>query len=160
MHELPTNTGFAWSFSSLSRSPVVRLQVEPGKSVFTVSSLKSRKSAGMRTTHSSPTFSQDPEPPSTHWNPGSTLQSLEQPSPSRRFPSSQSSPRTMPSPQVEVHGCPLTQVGSASQRSLQPSKGTLLPSSQLSAPSILPSPQTVFVHLLGEPSHLCPRSMR
>src|SRR5690606_9042856 len=80
--------------------------------------------------------------------------------PSRRFPSSQSSPRTMPSPQVEVHGCPLTQVGSASQRSLQPSKGTLLPSSQLSAPSILPSPHTYFVHLLGEPSHLCPRSMR
>jgi len=35
-----------------------------------------------------------------------------------------------------------------------------LPSSQLSAPSFLPSPHVVIEHLLGLPSHLKPCSMR
>jgi len=44
--------------------------------------------------------------------------------------------------------------GSIWQSSEQPSKGTVFPSSQLSAPSFLPSPQVVFVHFVPAWSHL------
>ena len=86
--------------------------------------------------------------------PGSTLQSLEQPSPLAALPSSHSSSSTMPSPHFEVHPEVPEQFGSIWQSSEQPSKGMVLPSSQPSAPSTLPSPQVVGVHLLGLPVHL------
>src|SRR6188768_1351923 len=66
----------------------------------------------------------------------------------------------MPSPQLEVHGLPVSQTGSARQSVEQPSSATVLPSSQLSAPSCFLSPQVVAEHLLGLPSHLKPCSMR
>src|SRR5512133_787069 len=63
----------------------------------------------------------------------------------------------MPSPQAEVHG-PSPHLGSFWQSEKQPSNGIVLPSSQLSAPSILPSPHVVGVQVLGVPSHLYPIS--
>jgi hypothetical protein len=50
------------------------------------------------------------------------------------------------------------QSGSIWQSSEQPSKGMVLPSSQLSAPSTMPSPQMVGVQTLGLPLHLWPIS--
>src|SRR5262245_42304240 len=89
------------------------------------------------------------------------MQVLEQPSPSRKLPSSHCSlPNTMPSPQLDAHAIPVGQVGSARQSGEQPSNPTVLPSSQLSAPSLILSPQVVGVHVLGAPSHLKPCSMR
>src|SRR5450432_1412904 len=94
---------------------------------------------------------------SAHMKPGSILHLSEQPSPLRVLPSSHSSPMTRPSPQSDTHA-PALQLGSVWQTALQPSYGSALPSSQLSAPSFLPSPQTVGVHTLGVPSHLKPSS--
>jgi len=93
-----------------------------------------------------------------HLKPSSTLQSAEQPSPSVVLPSSQSSPRTMPSPQAEVQALVPSQAGSLRQSDEQPSKGMALPSSHASAPSTLPSPQVVGVQVLGLPVHLNPIS--
>src|SRR6202035_5333920 len=83
-------------------------------------------------------------------NPGSIWHVDEQPSPLRRLPSSHCSPAPskMPSPQVDVQGAPGGRVGSAWQVSEQPSKGSVFPSSQLSAPCVFPSPQVVGVHTL------------
>src|SRR5690606_15446733 len=120
-----------------STRPSSRLQFGPVKSVFTVSSRKSRKSAGTLSTQAPLICSQLPSPSATQLNPSSTVHSLLQPSPLRRLPSSHSSSSTMPSPQDEVHGCPLSHWGSAWQRSVQPSNGVSLPSSQLSAPSAM-----------------------
>ena len=92
-----------------------------------------------------------------HSKPPSFLQVEEQPSPSLVLPSSHSSLISRPSPHSEVQPSPL-QVGSVWQVDEQPSNGTALPSSQLSAPSFLPSPQTVATHWLGCPSHLKPVS--
>src|SRR3954467_11051125 len=92
-----------------------------------------------------------------HSKPASFLQDAEQPSPSLVLPSSHSSPIKSPSPHSEVQPSPV-QVGSVWQVDEQPSKGTALPSSQLSAPSFLASPQTVGVQTLGWPSHLKPTS--
>jgi hypothetical protein len=50
------------------------------------------------------------------------------------------------------------QFGSAWQLAEHPSNGVVLPSSQLSAPSLMPSPQVVCEHTLGEPEHLYPIS--
>src|SRR4051794_22035165 len=92
-----------------------------------------------------------------HSKPGSFVQLDEQPSPSLVLPSSHSSLMSRPSPHSEVQPS-AAQVGSVWQVDEQPSKGTALPSSQLSAPSFLPSPQTVAVQALGCPSHLKPTS--
>src|SRR5450432_3156541 len=64
----------------------------------------------------------------------------------------------MPSPQEDVQPVAV-QVGSSWQVPEQPSNGTALPSSQLSAPSLTLSPQTVGTHLHGEPLHLKPCSI-
>src|SRR5690606_5435394 len=55
--------------------------------------------------------------------------------------------------------CP-SQFGSRRHSAEQPSNGRVLPSSQASAPSTTPSPQTVAAHTLGAPSHLLPSSTR
>src|SRR6187401_1271482 len=93
--------------------------------------------------------------------PGSIWQVLEQPSPSRRLPSSHSSlaPRMMPSPHLEAQPVVPVHSGSSWQLAEQPSNGSLLPSSQLSAPSFTLSPQRVATHALGEPVHLNPCSI-
>ena len=65
----------------------------------------------------------------------------------------------MPSPQDDVQPLVPGQLGSSWQVAEQPSKGTVLPSSQLSAPSLTLSPQTVGTHLLGVPLHLKPCSI-
>src|SRR3954451_4830923 len=78
------------------------------------------------------------------------VQSAAHPSPSRLLPSSHASPTTMPSPHFEAHEAP-EQSGSPRQSSEQPSKGRALPSSQLSVPSIAPSPHFVAVQALGFP---------
>src|SRR5512140_1400687 len=93
-----------------------------------------------------------------HVQPGSVLQSFEQPSPLPALPSSHSSLSTMPSPHWEVQPWPLVHDGSFWQSIEQPSKGRLLPSSQPSAPSTFLSPHTVDVHLLGAPEHFQPSS--
>src|SRR5690606_23000715 len=72
---------------------------------------------------------------------------------------SHSSLITSPSPQSEVHDAP-AQLGSFSHAGEQPSNGIVLPSSHASAPSTMPSPQTVSLHTLGSPSHFLPRSTR
>src|SRR5512147_1280395 len=93
--------------------------------------------------------------PSGGWaqvQPGSIAQMLEHPSPFAAFPSSHASPSTMPSPHFDVQEAPV-QSGSLWQSCEQPSNGMVLPSSQPSAPSFLPSPQVVVEHLLGLPSH-------
>ena len=66
--------------------------------------------------------------------------------------------RTMPSPQLETQAPLPVQLGSVWQSAEQPSKGTVLPSSQLSAPSIISSPHLVGVQALGLPLHLKPSS--
>src|ERR1044071_6654004 len=86
-------------------------------------------------------------------NPFSIVHVDEQPSPSLLLPSSQSSLSTRPSPQRDVHA-PAEQSGSAWQSFEQPSNGVWLPSSHTSAPSALPSPHVVGVHVLGLPKHL------
>src|SRR6187402_601077 len=74
------------------------------------------------------------------------------------LPSSQpSSPIFKPSPQVDVQPFSV-QTGSPWHKLLQASKGRELLSSQVSAPSWTPSPQTVGLQVLGEPSHLKPIS--
>src|SRR5690606_34185342 len=156
----PSEVGLPSASSVSSTKPSSKLQVGPGKSVFTVSSLKSRNRPGTLSTQASSICSQLPRPSATQLKPSSSVHSLEQPSPSRKLPSSHSSSSTIPSPQLEVHGCPLSHLGSAWQRSVQPSNGMSLPSSQLSAPSVTPSPQVVGVQVLGDPSHLNPTSMR
>src|SRR6188768_3445508 len=88
-----------------------------------------------------------------HVKPPSFLQSCEQPSPSLVLPSSHSSLMSRPSPHSEVQPVPV-HLGSVWQVEEQPSKGTALPSSQLSAPSFLPSPHLVGEQTLGWPSHL------
>src|ERR1051325_667516 len=99
--------------------------------------------------------------PFLHVKPFSISQVLEQPSPSRKLPSSHASlPSMMPSPQVDVHALPSAQDGSAWHVAEQPSNGLVLPSSQLSAPSLVWSPHTVVVQALGSPPHLNPISMR
>src|SRR5688572_3951922 len=66
-----------------------------------------------------------------------------------------------PSPHSEVQATPgAPQFGSRKQMGEQPSNGMLLPSSQASAPSGSPLPQTASVHTLGEPSHFLPSSTR
>src|SRR5258706_5559319 len=92
-------------------------------------------------------------PAKAHMKPGSSLHWSEHPSPLRALPSSHSSPMTKPSPQSDTQA-PALQFGSVWQTALQPSYGSALPSSQLSAPSFTPSPHTVGVHTLGVPSHL------
>src|SRR5688500_13112386 len=119
--------------------------------------LKSRKMAGTFITHFSPTISQLAS--FEQLCPSSTTHALEQPSPSRTLPSSHSSPSTMPSPHLEAQA-PVAQLGSERQLGPQPSNGSVLPSSQLSAPSGLPSPQVVGEQALGAPLHLKPFSMR
>src|SRR5215831_17913629 len=74
------------------------------------------------------------------------------------LPSSHASPTTTPSPHFEVHA-PLLQIGSLWQSAEQPSNGSVLPSSQVSAPSMTPSPHLVVVQTLGLPLHLCPSSI-
>src|SRR6187551_2469737 len=83
----------------------------------------------------------------------------EQPSPSRKLPSSHCSLSTMPSPQFEAQPVVPGHTGSSWQLAEQPSYGSLLPSSQLSAPSFTLSPQTVATQALGEPAHLKPTSI-
>src|SRR5262245_10610750 len=63
-------------------------------------SLKSRNTTGTTSVQGSPSTQGGTS--LLHTNPLSTVHSLEQPSPLRRLPSSQSSFRTMPSPQLEV----------------------------------------------------------
>src|SRR5262245_53312725 len=94
-----------------------------------------------------------------HSKPSSTMQLLEQPSPLRVLPSSQASSRTMPSPQRDEQATvgPV-HVGSRRHSGEQPSKPMWFPSSQLSAPSMLPSPQFVREQMLGDPMHLKPGS--
>src|SRR5438874_2024404 len=73
------------------------------------------------------------------------------------LPSSQASLTTMPSPQRDMQApLVLVQLGSLWQSAEQPSKGTVLPSSQLSAPSTILSPHLVGVQVL--PLHLKPSS--
>src|SRR5512138_690031 len=78
--------------------------------------------------------------------PGSTVQSFEQPSPLPALPSSQASSITMASPHSEVQPSAV-HFGSFWQYWEQPSKDRPLPSSQPSEPSILLSPQGVAVQL-------------
>src|SRR5688572_11058717 len=92
--------------------------------------------------------------------PSSSVQRSEQPSPLRMLPSSHSSSSTMPSPQLDVHAVvgPV-HVGSRRQLGAQPSKPTVLPSSQLSAPSTSSSPHVVGSQVLGLPMHFQPISI-
>src|SRR5690606_13151325 len=94
----------------------------------------------------------------TQVKPGSMVQVLEQPSPLIWLPSSHSSLIKRPSPHCEVQSWPPGQLGSATHTSEQPSKGTTLPSSQLSAPSMMLSPQTVGRQTPGSPSQVKPCS--
>jgi hypothetical protein len=57
----------------------------------------------------------------------------------------------MPSPQLDVQASPVSHAGSARHTGEHPSKATALPSSQLSAPSTMLSPQVVAVQVLGVP---------
>src|SRR5690606_34837819 len=57
----------------------------------------------------------------------------------------------------EVHDVP-SQLGSRKHSAEQPSNGSVLPSSQLSAPSTMPFPHSASVHVLGSPSHFLPCS--
>ena len=76
------------------------------------------------------------------------MQVDEQPSPLLVFPSSHASLTTNPSPHFEVHRpVAAPQFGSAWQVGEQPSLGRVLPSSQPSEPSTLPSPHTVWWQL-------------
>src|SRR5215471_15944393 len=90
-------------------------------------------------------------------NPGSIVQVGEHPSPETLLPSSHASPTTMPSPHFDTHDAPV-QSGSRRQSSEQPSNGRALPSSQLSVPSMTPSPHFVGVQTLGLPLHFQPIS--
>src|SRR5262245_23177176 len=99
--------------------------------------------------------------PSGGWlqpNPASTVHVAVQPSPSMLLASSHASFTTMPSPQRETQA-PLVQLGSLWQSAEQPSKGTAFPSSQLSAPSTIRSPQVVCEQVLGLPLHFQPSSI-
>lgn len=118
--------------------------------------MKSLNIASARTTHLPLTFSH-PESCCIQTKPGSIVQSEEQPSPLTVLPSSQASPSNIPSPQRDLQA-PWVQSGSDWQRDPQPSNGVVLPSSQLSAPSTMPSPQTVREQTLGLPLHLKPIS--
>src|SRR6188768_4012515 len=112
--------------------------------------------AGTRRTHLPSIFSHTGV--CTQSNPASFAQVEEQPSPSAVLPSSHSSLMTRPSPQSEVHDSP-AQSGSVRHSDEQPSNGTSLPSSQLSAPSTMPLPHSASVHTLGSPSHFFPSSI-
>src|SRR5215471_12083064 len=103
------------------------------------------------------TISLSPSGGCAHMYPGSMVQVAEHPSPSTLLPSSHASPTTMPSPHFDAHEAP-PQSGSLRQSPEQPSNGSPLPSSQLSVPSILPSPQVVGVQVLGLPLHFQPIS--
>src|SRR5262245_53250110 len=118
---------------------------------------KSRKTAGTLSTHSPLILSQTGI--CSQSNPFSFVQVEEQPSPSAVLPSSHSSLMTRPSPQSEVQDSP-AQSGSVRHSDEQPSKGSSLPSSQLSAPSTTPLPHSASLHTLGSPSHFFPSSTR
>src|SRR5215510_10220001 len=92
-----------------------------------------------------------------HMYSGSMVQVAEHPFLSTLLPSSHASPTTMPSPHFDWQEAP-PQSGSLRQSPEQPSNGSPLPSSQLSVPSTLPSPQVVGVQLLGLPLHFQPIS--
>src|SRR5579862_7196772 len=92
-----------------------------------------------------------------HVNPGSILQSDEQPSPFTVLPSSHCLPspvRIKPLPHTLVQAPPAAaHLGSRRQNGEQPSPVTSLPSSHCSEPSTLPFPHTVVVHVVG-PLHI------
>src|SRR6187551_55748 len=93
---------------------------------------KSRNSAGTRSTHLPANLSHSVSCEQT--KPASIRHVDPQPSPFVVLPSSHSSAINRPSPHLELQASPL-QDGSAWQLAEQPSKGSWLPSSQVSAPS-------------------------
>jgi hypothetical protein len=146
---------FASSLSATAPTASVVQALSSPKSVWV--SEKSRKMAGTRSAHCPPISSQTAW--ATQSKPVSRVHVEEQPSPSTRLPSSQSSSMSKPSPQSEVQDRP-SQLGSFRQIGEQPSNGVVLPSSHDSAPSCTPLPQMASVHTLGAPSHFLPSSTR